>query len=157
MQEACLILKTCLQCALGSSSSSLTLLLLARPLLLDRSYNDDEPPSPVDSPTANMNKHIFAEPMGRITLFETAPNSGSGNTGGNNIQTADKLDPKNPYILAHGILMFLAWGVFAPAGVAVAVFAKGQKWFPTHVSFASTTENGPLHLNFQLNSPLPSS
>lgn len=96
-------------------------------------FNDAIKPDPIDSSTPTLQKHVFSEPMGRIVLFESAPDTGSSEDEMAPIPvSADKADPKNPIILAHGILMFAAWGVFAPIGATVAMFAKRQPWFPVH-------------------------
>lgn len=44
----------------------------------------------------------------------------------------DQLDPFNGYIVAHAVLMFLAWGFFAPLGLAIAIFFKSHPWFRLH-------------------------
>ncbi|KAI9001846.1 hypothetical protein DFJ74DRAFT_647616 [Hyaloraphidium curvatum] len=118
----------------ASTASASSKTLVAGPQSFIWAYSDSDRPSPINDPQASFSKHVFSEPMGAVTLFETAPNAAPPPPGtpAAPVIPADTLDPRNAYIRAHGILMALAWGVFAPIGVATAVFAKGQKWFPVH-------------------------
>jgi hypothetical protein len=72
----------------------------------------------------------------QVQLFATLSRF-SGSLGTPQISGTTSKDKFGP-ILIHGILMFVAWGVCAPAGILIARYFKNEMgvwWFRAHIAF----------------------
>lgn len=73
--------------------------------------------------------------MGSLPLGDHQSNRGSVKLTLSSGNSTSSGDSTSPMIMAHGIMMFMAWGIFIPIGVFLAAFGKGLGvwWFRLHV------------------------